>query len=82
MNYRKECTEHIMAELRENNGVRLSPYSDFFDGNEYLEKVIQGDVGEGDVFLMLSIDGAQLYRYKTSNCWIYIWVVLDHSLDV
>ncbi|KAE9384944.1 hypothetical protein BT96DRAFT_982179 [Gymnopus androsaceus JB14] len=82
MNYRKECTERIMAKLRENDGVRLSPYSDFFNGSEYLEKVIQGDVGEGDVFLMLSIDGAQLYRYKTSNCWIYIWVILDRSPDV
>ena len=27
--------------------------------------------------LMLSIDGAQLYQSKQSDCWIYIWVVFD-----
>ena len=26
---------------------------------------------------MLSIDGAQLYRNKKSDCWIYIWLLLD-----
>lgn len=32
--------------------------------------------------LMLLLDGAQLYESKASDCWIYIWVVLDHSPDV
>jgi hypothetical protein len=27
--------------------------------------------------LMLSLDGAQLYRYKQSDCWIYIWIIMD-----
>ncbi len=27
--------------------------------------------------LMLSIDGAQLYQSKQSDCWIYIWIILD-----
>ena len=27
--------------------------------------------------LMFSIDGAQLYTLKASDCWIYIWIVLD-----
>ncbi len=31
--------------------------------------------------LMMSIDGAQLYRMKQSDCWIYIWVILDHAPD-
>ena len=26
---------------------------------------------------MLSLDRCQLYEHKTSNCWIYIWVILD-----
>ncbi|KAF8897774.1 hypothetical protein BD779DRAFT_1667695 [Infundibulicybe gibba] len=34
------------------------------------------------MLLMLSIDGAQLYQNKASDCWIYIWVVLDHSPDI
>ena len=31
-----------------------------------------------DMILMLSIDGAQLYAHKASDCWIYIWIILDH----
>ena len=30
---------------------------------------------------MLSIDGAQLYRNKKSDCWIYIWIILDIAPD-
>ena len=26
---------------------------------------------------MLSMDGAQLYHNKKSDCWIYIWIILD-----
>jgi hypothetical protein len=32
-----------------------------------------------DMVLMFSIDGAQLYRSKTSDCWIYIWIIMDHA---
>ncbi|EKM49948.1 uncharacterized protein PHACADRAFT_200802 [Phanerochaete carnosa HHB-10118-sp] len=30
---------------------------------------------------MLSLDGAQLYRNKQSDCWMYIWILLDRSPD-
>ena len=30
---------------------------------------------------MLSIDGAQLYAHKMSDCWIYLWVIMDLSPD-
>jgi len=31
---------------------------------------------------MFSIDGAQLYAHKASDCWIYIWVIMDFSPEV
>ena len=31
--------------------------------------------------LMFSIDGAQLYTLKVSDCWIYIWIVLERAPD-
>ena len=31
---------------------------------------------------MLSLDGCQLYEHKTSDCWIYIWVILDLPPDL
>jgi len=30
---------------------------------------------------MFSIDGAQLYQNKKSNCWICIWILLDLGPD-
>jgi len=30
---------------------------------------------------MLSIDGAQLYRNKKLDCWIYIWIILNLPPD-
>ena len=30
---------------------------------------------------MLSIDGAQLYRNKKSDCWLYIWIILNLAPD-
>ncbi|KAJ3913660.1 hypothetical protein F5877DRAFT_93098 [Lentinula edodes] len=30
----------------------VSPYEDFFDGSRYIEKVVRGDVGENDIFLI------------------------------
>ena len=34
-----------------------------------------------DTVLMLSINGAQLYKGKTSTTWIYIWIPLDLTPD-
>jgi hypothetical protein len=28
---------------------------------------------------MFPIDGPQLYHNKASDCWIYIWVIMDHT---
>lgn len=82
MKYRQRCTSKIMAELARNNGVRTSPYVDFFDGSDYLTAVQDGRISTDDMILVFSIDGAQLYRNKVSECWIYIWIVLDHAPGV
>ncbi|KAJ7125436.1 hypothetical protein C8R46DRAFT_829792, partial [Mycena filopes] len=42
MKYRQRCTTKIMEELAQNNGVRTSPYVDFFDGSDYINAVIDG----------------------------------------
>ena len=78
--YRRKITQLIIAELQANNG-NISSYDDFFYGSDYLECVKQGKIGTDDIVLMLSIDGAQLYSHKASDCWIYIWVIMDLSPD-
>lgn len=64
---------------RERNGGVVPCFEDFIHGSEYLEHVRNGHIRETDMVLMLSLDGAQLYEHKTSDCWIYIWVVFDHD---
>ncbi|KIK77711.1 hypothetical protein PAXRUDRAFT_105890, partial [Paxillus rubicundulus Ve08.2h10] len=80
MRYHKEHTQKVFEELAANGGT-LQEYTDFFDGSDYLEAVQQGKIGENDIVLMMSVDGVQLYQFKESDCWVAIWVMLDHSPD-
>ncbi len=76
--YRQSKTREIIQSLRDNAGI-LSAYEDFFHGSDYLEQVQNGNITDNDIVLMFSIDGAQLYTHKISDCWIYLWVILDFS---
>uniref|UniRef100_D8PU20 Uncharacterized protein n=2 Tax=Schizophyllum commune (strain H4-8 / FGSC 9210) TaxID=578458 RepID=D8PU20_SCHCM len=77
MQYRKACTEQVLRELDDNGGRKISPYTDFFHGRDYIDAVRREDIQDGDTVLMMSVDGAQLYRNKASDCWIQIWVIMD-----
>jgi hypothetical protein len=81
LQYRRNRTCEILEELKRNGG-RMSCYEDLLHGSDYLHAVGDGRIKEGDMVLMLSLDGAQLYRNKASDCWMYIWVIFDHSPDV
>ena len=76
--YRENHTESIWEQLHQNNG-QLDLYDDFCCGSDYLEAVKDGCIEAGDMVLLFSIDGAQLYRNKKSECWIFIWVIFDLS---
>ena len=78
MQYRDICTMQILAELDSCDGI-IPSYDDFFHGHDYLQAVKDGHIKEGDAVLMFSIDGAQLYQSKASDCWIYIWVIFNHD---
>ncbi|KIK79648.1 hypothetical protein PAXRUDRAFT_160799 [Paxillus rubicundulus Ve08.2h10] len=80
MRYREEHTQKVFEELAANGGT-LQEYTNFFNGSNYLEAVQQGKIGENDIVLMMSVDGAQLYQFKESDCWVAIWVILDCSPD-
>jgi len=80
MFYRWDRTE----ELRRERGQSDDPpdiYDDILCGESYLNLVNDGTIDEYDTVLMLSIDGAQLYEHKESNCWIYIWILVDLGPD-
>ncbi|KZV85657.1 hypothetical protein EXIGLDRAFT_622775 [Exidia glandulosa HHB12029] len=59
----------------------LPEYDDIVCGSEIRETIRRGDIGEDDTIVMSTIDGAQLYRNKTSDCWMYGWVVVNFSPD-
>jgi hypothetical protein len=81
LRYRALRTEALLAEL-DCNGNLPTSYGDFFDGSQYLDAVNEGLVKEDDIVLMLSLDGAQLFMSKQSDCWVCIWVVFDHPPGV
>jgi len=76
LRYREEITTEILTELERNEGL-LNSYDDFFHGSDYLTAIAEGCIKRDDIVLMFSLDGAQLYQNKASDCWIAIWVVLD-----
>ena len=73
MRHRREVTRGLAATRN-----AIEEYNDLFQGSEYLEEVFtRRNITDSDVVLMLSIDGAQLYASKSSDCWFLIWVVFD-----
>ena len=75
MGHRRRVMDALLARLRE--GGSIDVYDDVYCSSTLLEAAMHGDLMPDNVVLMLSIDGAQLYQSKQSDCWIYIWVLLD-----
>ncbi|KAJ3996740.1 hypothetical protein F5050DRAFT_1799474 [Lentinula boryana] len=59
----------------------VAEFDDICCGSNVLKAMASGKVEKDDVYLMTSMDGAQLYRNKASDCWIYIWILLGFSPD-
>ncbi|KIL55130.1 hypothetical protein M378DRAFT_91369 [Amanita muscaria Koide BX008] len=76
MEYRHRKTVEISNQLIETNGV-VPVFGDVFHGSEYLEVVRAGNINEHDTAILFSLDGAQLYRSKESDCWFFVWIVLN-----
>ena len=74
MLYRQDKTRDL---LQKRNRGEDYVFDDVFCGSDYLDAVENGNIKDYDTVIMLSMDGAQLYRNKKSDCWIYIWIVLN-----
>jgi len=72
--------ESLLARLRANASIDV--YDDVYCSSTLLEAAMRGDLTGDDTVLMLLIDGVQLYQSKQSDCWIYIWVLLDLAPDL
>jgi hypothetical protein len=45
---------------------------------DLLQAWASGRFNKDDIMLQLSIDGAQLFCDKASDCWMFIWII--HNL--
>ncbi|KAG1834015.1 hypothetical protein DFJ58DRAFT_719384 [Suillus subalutaceus] len=79
MRYLWERTQEVLDGLRQTGKVPV--VDDIAIGFDILGAVLDGEIKQDDIVLMVSLDGAQLYESKTSDCWIYIWVILNLSPD-
>ena len=78
MSYRREKTRDLLGKRTRGEDFI---FDDILCGSDYLDAVEDGTIGPHDSVVMFSLDGAQLYRSKESDCWIYIWIILDLAPD-
>ena len=71
MSYRHRVTEELLGQAESPDIL-----TDYTEGQDYLMNIAP-HLKPHDTVLMFSADGAQLYRNKKSDCWMYIWVVYD-----
>lgn len=81
MHYLERITERILQDM-EKNGGKVEGYYDTACGMDNLNAWRTGTIKKGDVLLQISLDGAQLYRDKESDCWIFIYVIHNLSPDL
>ncbi|KAI0714436.1 hypothetical protein C8T65DRAFT_771783 [Cerioporus squamosus] len=73
MRHRREVTRRVLE-----HPEAITEINDLFQGCLYLDEVdVTKNITDDDMVLMLSIDGAQLYASKGSDCWFLIWVVFE-----
>ncbi|KIK75747.1 hypothetical protein PAXRUDRAFT_18733 [Paxillus rubicundulus Ve08.2h10] len=69
----------VLEHLRETGEIPV--VDDVVMGWDFLGAVLDGDIKPDDIVVMVSLNGAQLYQSKESDCWIYVWVLLNMSPD-
>ncbi|KAG6825417.1 hypothetical protein H0H92_003754 [Tricholoma furcatifolium] len=75
MAYFRDHIKDLLTQIEDNGG--LDRFDDIICGTDILRACSNGEINEDDTLLMLSLDGAQIYRNKASDCWIYIWTFIN-----
>ncbi|TFK76581.1 hypothetical protein BDN72DRAFT_809271 [Pluteus cervinus] len=81
MHYRDRHSTELGAAIAANQG-KIDNFDDILSGSDYWEAYKTGKFDKNDVFVLLSFDGAQLFRDKASDCWFAIWIILNLSPDL
>ncbi|KAJ3924487.1 MAG: hypothetical protein NXY57DRAFT_325523, partial [Lentinula lateritia] len=79
LGYFGERLQSILYQVQ--RGEPIEEFDDICCGKDVIEALSCGKISLNDIFLMVSMDGAQLYRMKTSDSWLYIWILVGFSPD-
>lgn len=60
---------------------KVEVYDDILCGQEYLDTVQNCKINDSHILIEMSLDGAQLFENKQSDCWMYLWLVFELSQD-
>jgi len=77
-----KCCNNVTGsgeQIWETGGIPI--VNDIAMGWDYLGAVLDGDIKSHDIVVMVSLDGAQLYDSIESDCWIYIWIIVNLPPD-
>ncbi|KAJ3561214.1 hypothetical protein NP233_g10329 [Leucocoprinus birnbaumii] len=78
MQYHQKKTQEVVENACQTDGeIVVDTFDDIYSRSEYLWLVNEGKIDDNSILLSLSIDSTQLYEHKVSDCWIYIYVILD-----
>ena len=80
MQYFLGCLEEFQQIL--DAGEVLPKYDDTCSGKEFIDLFCAGKISLGDIILQVLLNGAQLFRDKVSDCWIYIFIIHNLSLKL
>jgi hypothetical protein len=80
MQYLHRQTQQVLVELEKSKTIPV--IDDIAMGHDYLHAVLDGNIKLNDIVVPLSIDSAQLYKKKQSDCWIYIWIIMNLAPDM
>jgi hypothetical protein len=82
MCYLWEKTQELFHDIVATRSPGIPLINDIVMGWDFFGTVLDGDIKEHDIVLMVSLDGAQLYESKESDCWMYIWIIGNLSPDI
>ena len=82
MRYLWEKSQELLHDIIATCSPNIPLINDIVMGWDFLGAVLDGDIKEHDIVLMVSLNGAQLYESKESDCSMYIWIIGNLSPDI
>ena len=81
MGYHWEKAQEVLHKIVTSRSPHIPIVDDIIMGWNFLGAVLDGDILQHDIALMVSLDSAQLYESKESDCWMYIWIIANLPPD-